>query len=380
MKINETTDDEVKGSDEHKVDTSSKMKFDHLKKSSKVVPSSNGKNIIGVIVGVVVLILIIVLMFSSGGHQQTKPKNINAASDGNNYVLQDNERKLAELQKNQESMPVTFNSGTPALFPKYSDNQDSKAMKVRRNAPTQMYSASPPAGDSSDSTSTGVSATLSGKGDFASFANEQSNTVSTVTATKIKHPGATIAEGEFIHASLETAIDSDLPGMLRAVITEPVYAYTGESPIIPRGSRLVGQYSALSSNGSAAARVFVIWNRIITPSGISIMINSPGSDQLGQSGMGADATDHHFFKIFGTATLLSIMGASTASSGVSGEDQPNSANMYRQAIGSAFQQAAQNSLNQNMSIKPTLHIHQGDSVTVFVAHDLNLYNVLGQNL
>ena len=181
-----------------------------------------------------------------------------------------------------------------------------------------------------------------------------------------------------MHATLETAINSDLPGTVRAVITSPVYAYTGDAPIIPAGSRLIGQYASISSNGAASARVFVIWNRVITPNGISIMINSPDSDSLGRSGAAADSVDSHFFKTFGTAILLSVMSASAANSGVSSADQPNSADAYRQSIANSFQQSAQTSLNKNLDIKPTLHVYQGDSINVFVAHDLDLYNVLGQ--
>ena len=109
-----------------------------------------------------------------------------------------------------------------------------------------------------------------------------------------------------------------------------------------------------------------------------MMINSTSTDALGRAGVGADSVDHHFFKIFGTATLLSVMGASTQMYGVSSTQQPNSADEYRQAIGGAFQQSAQSTLQQNMSIKPTIHIHQGDEVNVFVAKDLDFYSVLNQ--
>ena len=166
--------------------------------------------------------------------------------------------------------------------------------------------------------------------------------------------------------------------MVRAVVTKPVYAYTDSKVMIPAGSRLIGQYDTTSSNGLSSSRIFVMWNRVITPGGVSIMINSPGTDTLGRAGQGANSVDTHFFRMFGTASLLSVIGAVTSTMGVGSYDQPNSANQYRSAVGNAFQQSAQNAMNSNLKIKPTLYIHQGDAINVFVARDLDLYNVLGE--
>ena len=119
-----------------------------------------------------------------------------------------------------------------------------------------------------------------------------------------------------------------------------------------------------------------MWNRIITPQGISVVINSPSADALGRSGQGADSVNTHFWKMFGTATLLSILGYQASSQGVSGYDQPNSANQYRTMVAGSFQQSAQTTLNKNLNIRPTLHVHQGDEINVFVAHDVDLHGVL----
>ena len=77
--------------------------------------------------------------------------------------------------------------------------------------------------------------------------------------------------------------------------------------------------------------------------------------------------------------FLSLLGATSANLGVSSDTQANSANVYQQSIANAFQQSAQNSLGQQTSIQPTLHINQGDAVTVFVTNDIDLYAVLHSN-
>lgn len=219
----------------------------------------------------------------------------------------------------------------------------SQTQLARQNAPTTMYQISPEALPTPNQ-----------------------------TLTQIAHPDMTIAEGEMLHGILETAIDSDLPGMIRAILTEPAYSYTGQHLLLPAGSRLIGQYTSVANNGAATRRVFVIWNRVITPDGLSIQLDSPGTDALGQAGMGADSVDTHFWKIFGTAALLSIMGAAVSTEGVNSQDQPNSADAYRQAVTNSLSQSAHKSLSDNQSIQPTLHIHQGNDVRIFVAHDLDL--------
>lgn len=107
------------------------------------------------------------------------------------------------------------------------------------------------------------------------------------------------------------------------------------------------------------------------------MINSPSADALGQAGSGADDIDHHFWQIFGTGFLFSILGAEASTAGVSAGTQANSANQLQGAVGQSLNQTAQTILQGNQNISPTLYINQGSAVNVFVSHDLDLYGVLG---
>lgn len=71
--------------------------------------------------------------------------------------------------------------------------------------------------------------------------------------------------------------------MLRAVVSRDVYAETGDTILIPKGSRLIGGYS-FDSN-VAKARVNINWNRIILPHGIDVAISSSGTNELGRAGI-----------------------------------------------------------------------------------------------
>lgn len=152
-----------------------------------------------------------------------------------------------------------------------------------------------------------------------------------------------------------------------------VYAESGNQVLIPRGSRLVGQYNSAIRKGQA--RVFVVWNRLIRPDGIEIAINSGGTDPLGQAGV-AGHVNNHFWKIFGTSTLLSIIGAGSANLGVTPSDQYNSTSAYREQIAQSFQNSSSKILEQYADIPPTITIKQGTPIKVFVAKDLDFTEAL----
>jgi type IV secretion system protein VirB10 len=209
------------------------------------------------------------------------------------------------------------------------------------------------------------------------FLNQASvQTTETVNAVPIGSLNHTIAEGGLIHAILETAANSDLPGYVRAIVSEASYSEDGANILIPKGSRLIGQYKSGMLQGQS--RIFMVWTRLITPSGISIQLGSPGVDSLGVAGIGADEVNRHFWERFGTGSLLSIIGAGAANVGVSAADQENSASAYRTAVANSFAQSANQTLQQNNKIPPTLTINQGKPIIVFVAKDLNFQSAMQQ--
>ncbi len=322
------------------------------------------------IVGVVILVILLSMVFS-GGHKKP-PNNENTHLTNTqdfNLTLQQNLATLEQMKARAETQVEPVSPVENAAL--------SKEYLARQNAPSNIYSASPPTrvntSQASNSAPGAMEATFAGNGVYDQFGNQSTTTVS-VSAQHIAHPRDTIASGEFIHAVLETAIDSDLPGLVRAVISEPVYAYVGNEALIPAGSRLIGQYSSATVQG--INRVMVVWNRVILPNGIAVQINSPGTDELGRSGQGADSVNTHFFARFGEAALLSLIGAGASTDGVNTNDQYNSASQYRMAVAQAFQQSAQNTLQNSVPMKPTLHMYQGAQINVFVARDLSFYPVL----
>lgn len=176
--------------------------------------------------------------------------------------------------------------------------------------------------------------------------------------SRITDPAHTIAQGAIIPAVLETALNSDLPGFARAIVSRDVRGFDGSLVLVPRGSRLIGQYK--SGLLSGVTRAYVIWERLIRPDGMSIQLGSPATDSIGQAGLAGDV-DTHFLKRFGAAVLLSVVtGLSTSHSGTA------------VIIGSSSgaQNATADALGVDAKIPPTVTIAQGTVIQVFVAHDL----------
>ncbi|MDE0853910.1 MAG: hypothetical protein OSA97_05765, partial [Nevskia sp.] len=95
---------------------------------------------------------------------------------------------------------------------------------------------------------------------FAKAASERGPEAATAHRISM---GDRIAEGKMLAATLETAIDSDLPGRLRAIVTTDVWSEDGSRHLIRKGSRLIGDYRSGLVRGQT--RVFVIWTRLLQP-------------------------------------------------------------------------------------------------------------------
>jgi type IV secretion system protein VirB10 len=191
-------------------------------------------------------------------------------------------------------------------------------------------------------------------------------------ATSLPSKGANLhcaaLQGKLIDAELETAINTDLPGQIRAIVASPLYAEQGREPLLTTGSRLIGVYNSAIRKGQV--RVFAIWNRAIRPDGVEVALDSQATDALGRSGMLGE-TDNHFAQVFGTSILLSIIGAGTSTVSVSPETRNNSADEYRQQVQQSLGRTADRLLQPYGGIPPTNTIRQGERIKVFLNRDLD---------
>ena len=188
------------------------------------------------------------------------------------------------------------------------------------------------------------------------------------TASQMIDPERTLAQGSVVQAVLQTAINSDLPGNVVAVVSEPVQSFAGDSVLVPRGSRLFGSYK--SDINTHQKRILIAWNRILTPDGISMQISAVGGDSLGRSGL-TGFVDARFDERFGGAALISLIGAGPALAAQSVRNETASDALV--SVAEDLQDASSTVMAEQLSIAPTIYVDQGASVTVIVDRDVVIY-------
>ncbi len=206
---------------------------------------------------------------------------------------------------------------------------------------------------------------LSSNEAFIRDASTQSS--ETVRATRIAAPGRTIVQGTTVAAVLETAISTELPGVIRAVMSDDVLSYDGTNVLLPRGTRLIGSYN--SAGSVVQGRVQIGWNRAVTPEGVSVELGGYGSDALGGSGQ-AGFVDSRFRQRFGSAALISLIGA--GSKVVVIRDSSAIQQDTAEDLGNDMETASRGVMDDYLSLPPVIYVDQGTALTVFVNRDLVL--------
>lgn len=224
------------------------------------------------------------------------------------------------------------------------------------------------------------------------LASAASSVFETAKSNSLADPSRTVVQGTIISAVLETAINTELPGNLRAQVTEPVYSFDGRRVLMPAGTVLIGTFN--NDVEIAQKRVLIAWNRAVTPDGKSVALGSTGTDVLGRAGTEGNV-DNRLKTKFGAAALISTITAiPTALASVGGKSNSGttinigtgagSSSSGSQGVGvgqqvageiasNAGDQIAEQSsgiLEKYLSLPPIIRIPQGEEIRVFVNRDL----------
>jgi type IV secretion system protein VirB10 len=186
----------------------------------------------------------------------------------------------------------------------------------------------------------------------------------------LANKATTVPQGTLIPAVLETALDSTSPGLARALVSRDIRGFDGSRILIPRGSRLIGEYGSDTQSGQK--RMLVNWTRLVRPDGVTIAINSPASDPLGQGGIRA-SVNSHFFERFAGAILQSALDVGVNLASRAADSQVIVA--LPGTIGASVNGGRAAPPSQ---IKPTLKVKAATSISVFVARDLDFTGVEGR--
>ncbi len=228
----------------------------------------------------------------------------------------------------------------------------------------------------------------------SNFANSiiRETTAEKATATGLSNLNMTIAQGKVIDAVLETAINTDLPGSIRAIVSRDTFAEAGRDVLIPKGSRLIGTYNTGVLHGQN--RVMIVWIRVIRPDGIDIMIGSPAINNLGQAGI-EGFVDNKFMEIFTGAVLSSVLtiGAAvgveavlptkgTTTTTPEGNSTSNTSPTQQAAAQAVTDlgSTAKDVVDKFVNTRPTVKVDQGTRIGVFVNRDLTFPSTFEGNV
>lgn len=203
------------------------------------------------------------------------------------------------------------------------------------------------------------------------FVEDRSRPVDTIQSEAIANPSITVSQGSLIIASLETAINSQLPGEIIAVVNHPVESMDAKNVLIPEGSKLFGEYQTAQDIGER--RIQVAWNRIVTPDGRSVTMKTYGADQLGRSGLTGRVNNRLGAK-FTAAALVSIVSAGPllASNNSSNGNRDNS-NDAATNLSTTLANTLTDAVKPYLDLKPIINVKQGALVTVIVNQDIEVH-------
>lgn len=353
---------------------------------------------------VLLLILLTVLVVMSGGDDEEKPEarpqQEQVVTPERPISLRDPLDPLAVEPVQADQLPPIPAADPIPVEPTSQQNQ--------ANANRDPYGSAPPEGPRGPTLAErrmGAAATGSGYGGGAAGQNEdpvaammrsiqganpgagaaQAQPVDRVEqidrAKFINNADALLVRGTYIRCVLETRIITDLPGFASCIVTEPVYSINGRSLLLPKGSKVSGKYSG-EPNGP---RVAVVWDRVTTPNGIDMKMESPGVDNLGSSGHPGDYNAHWVSKM-SSAIFISLIsdtfkyfgekeGPQTQQVTSGGEvvTQPFESNTAK-----SVERLANQALAKSAQRPATVTINQGTVVNIYVSKDVDFSGVVAK--
>jgi type IV secretion system protein VirB10 len=179
----------------------------------------------------------------------------------------------------------------------------------------------------------------------------------------------TLSAGSIIAASLITGLNSDLPGLVTAQVTENAYdSATGHILLVPQGARLIGSYDSVVAYGQR--RALVVWQRIVFPNGSSIRIdNVPATDMAGYAGL-ADKVDAHTWQLLKGVALSTLLGVGTELS--LGDRESDLVRAIRESAQQGTSRAGDQIVTRNLNVQPTIKVRPGWPLRVVVHKDIVL--------
>jgi type IV secretion system protein VirB10 len=319
---------------------------------------------------------VVVLLIAAAGlggltllRWQSEPK----AVEKKEAAVKTGEVRKLDLVEQRVTPPVTPVAAEAA--PPVVEEKEDKLSESARRAPVMAFksagsrkAAEPAAADAADGR------TPKPPVDPASLQSKLQPTVITgVRASALENLHAVVPQGTHIPCVLETAMSSDQPGFVTCIVQRDVLSASGQVVLMEKGTQVTGEYQAGIERGQS--RIFVLWARARTPTGVIVNLASPATDALGRGGFTGEI-DHKFWDRFGGALLLSIVKDGMGFLANQLQDRNGGGTQVQlNSIQGASRDGASIAVEQSINIKPTLYKNQGELVSIFVARDLDFSTV-----
>lgn len=201
-------------------------------------------------------------------------------------------------------------------------------------------------------------------------------------AVMLNAPDYQLTQGTFLPCVLETAISTDADGPVSCTVTRSVNSFTGANVLIPRGTRIFGEYAG---SNVRRARVSIVWTRLLTPQGISVQMQNPALDGQGSAGVSGSRNSHWASRI-SSAMMVSLLSDGfkywAAKKGPRSTTSYGNGNVVEEPFQSntaeAIQELSRQAIQSSSESRPTVAVAAGTLINVYVAQDVDFSNVLGR--
>jgi type IV secretion system protein VirB10 len=205
-----------------------------------------------------------------------------------------------------------------------------------------------------------------------------SNENKPLVAQYLRNPDTLMVRGTYIRCVLETRIVTDYAGYTSCIITEPVYSINGRHLLLPKGSKALGRYEGEPTG----PRVAVVWDRVTTPSGLDVVLQGPGVDNLGGAGHPGDYNGHWFSKMSSALFISMISDAFKYAAAKNGPTTTSISNgtivetPFESNTARTVERLANQALTKAASRPATVTINQGTVLNIYVAQDVDFSGVV----
>lgn len=193
-----------------------------------------------------------------------------------------------------------------------------------------------------------------------------------VSARTLGDRSLTMPKGTTFMCALKTKVISATSGFVGCQVQRNVFSDDGKVLLVERGSHLDGEYRIVQVR-PGVTRIPVLWTRVRTPQGVTVDLDSPGTGELGESGIGG-YVDNRWPERIGAALLLSLIQDSITLA-VSDNNPQSSNTVVLPSTQQSSSKLAEKVLESTINIPPLIYQNQGSVVGVYVARDIDFSTV-----